>query len=68
MHSANLPAGTISLILDEHGEWMGDLMSDTTIQQTPLPDEESLTADDLAYLVYSSGTTGKPKGEKQTTI
>lgn len=59
-YNAILNFGIPLVNLDENDDW-----TQTTQHNQPLcveDDEEKCTLDDMAYTVYSSGTTGKPKG------
>lgn len=51
-----------SVFVFESDDWLENLPDPNGIR---LP--EDITGDDLAYVVYSSGTTGKPKGMKHET-
>ena len=53
-HEASLPEGGEKLILD--GDW------EDTLPEGELGDGPRPTLDSLAFVSYSSGTTGKPKG------
>jgi len=46
------------------GEWRSEVEKELS-QINVLPEEEKLSLSNLAYIVYSSGTTGKPKGTNQ---
>lgn len=44
------------------GEWVRRLEEENK-RHTSIPPTPELTLDNLAFTVYSSGTTGKPKGQ-----
>lgn len=69
-HASNLDASHPRLVMDEAGKWTRNLDADVEGEkedggEVELPDGRELGPDQLAYIVYSSGTTGKPKGTKQ---
>ena len=55
----NLPPGFEIISLE--GEWEEKLNEENALYKKELPPVNT-QLDDLAYVVYSSGTTGKPKG------
>lgn len=46
------------------GNWI-EKVNEEILAAKNIPDTPEMTLDNLAYVVYSSGTTGKPKGEGQ---
>ncbi|KAL3110217.1 hypothetical protein niasHT_015820 [Heterodera trifolii] len=63
-HSANLSPSIRRLVMDPLGKWLDEELAEDKAKGTAgkLPTEAQLRPDDIAYIVYSSGTTGKPKG------
>jgi len=56
--------GGMSIKMHENFDyWWDDLMDEAPIQCEP----EVMDAEDLLYILYTSGTTGKPKGIAHTT-
>jgi acetyl-CoA synthetase len=51
---------------DVRDHWYHDLMAEVTEEQATAPPEQ-VDAEDLLYLLYTSGTTAKPKGIMHTT-
>jgi acetyl-CoA synthetase len=57
-------AGTISVTMqDGRDRWYHELMQDASFTCDP----EQMDAEDMLYILYTSGTTGKPKGIVHTT-
>jgi acyl-coenzyme A synthetase/AMP-(fatty) acid ligase len=52
-------SSTLPIIMD--AGWF-DRMQEENSQLSPLENHIRVSLDDMAYTVYSSGTTGKPKG------
>jgi acetyl-CoA synthetase len=50
-------------MMDGRDRWYHDLMADASAECPP----EKMEAEDLLYLLYTSGTTAKPKGIMHTT-
>jgi len=50
-------------MVDGRDHWYHELMDDASVECPP----ESMDAEDLLFLLYTSGTTGKPKGIMHTT-
>jgi non-ribosomal peptide synthetase component F len=59
--SANLGgASTVPILLDT--DWL-DRVTEENSRLAPIKYPVQVSLDDMAYIVYSSGTTGKPKGK-----
>ncbi|HKY65405.1 MAG TPA: acetate--CoA ligase, partial [Acidimicrobiales bacterium] len=57
-------AGDVSVAMtDGRDLWFGDLMDEAA----PVCEPERMDSEDLLYLLYTSGTTAKPKGIMHTT-
>jgi acetyl-CoA synthetase len=57
-------ASTIPVnLLEGRDHWYHDLMQDAALDCEP----EAMDAEDMLYILYTSGTTGKPKGIVHTT-
>jgi acetyl-CoA synthetase len=50
-------------LLEGRDHWYHDLMQDAALDCEP----EAMDAEDMLYILYTSGTTGKPKGIVHTT-
>lgn len=50
--------------LDMTGDWL-DQVNKKLSSAKSIPEAQPMTLDNLAYVVYSSGTTGKPKGNTE---
>jgi acetyl-CoA synthetase len=62
--AAEHSAGSIPLTMKEGRDlWYHDLMDEAA----PRCDPEPMDAEDMLYILYTSGTTGKPKGIVHTT-
>ena len=55
-------ASTVPVLLD--AKWL-DRVREENSQLTAFESPVQVSLDDMAYTVYSSGTTGKPKGKIQ---
>ena len=62
--SSHADAGDVSVAMTEgRDRWYHDLMDDAA----PVCEPERMDSEDLLYLLYTSGTTAKPKGIMHTT-
>jgi acyl-coenzyme A synthetase/AMP-(fatty) acid ligase len=55
-------ASALPVLLDT--EWLGRMQEENS-QRSAFEHPVQVSLDDMAYTVYSSGTTGKPKGKEQ---
>uniref|UniRef100_A0A914I8B1 Carrier domain-containing protein n=1 Tax=Globodera rostochiensis TaxID=31243 RepID=A0A914I8B1_GLORO len=63
-HAANLSPSINCLVMDPLGKWLDEELGEDKENggDIKLPGNGELSPDEIAYIVYSSGTTGKPKG------